>query len=169
MLKALIFHLKIRIHTILTHFERLFLRRKDKIRKKPSEDTSQERVTKKQHIPTSTVGDEKEHLLSKSFEEEMEALLDEEFEAKLMVQVAEMNFNVFEHYVEFDKGIAILANLRWSFITQKQSTGHHHPPLIRGHHSGPLVDDTEFHRLRHRRICSEQNLYPKSCISYSSE
>ncbi|KAJ0797732.1 hypothetical protein HanPI659440_Chr04g0177161 [Helianthus annuus] len=134
----------------------------------------------------------------------MEALLDEEFEAKLMVQVAKMNFNVFEHYVEFDKGIAILSFLidsstslyfiiafvlcfkaLFSLIKVVLTTFLGKPAMefhysktkywsssstsYLGHRSSPLVDDTEFHRLRHRRICSEWNLYPKSCISYSSE
>ncbi|KAF5811789.1 putative peptidylprolyl isomerase [Helianthus annuus] len=140
-----------------------FKGRKDKIRKKPSDDISQGRVTKKR-VPTSTVGDEKEHQLSKSFEEEMEAFLDEEFEAKLMVQVAKMNFNVFEHYVEFDKGKPAM-----EFHYSKTKYWSSSSTSYSGYRSGPLVDDTEFHHLRHRRICSERNLYPKSCISYSSE
>ncbi|KAJ0928540.1 putative peptidylprolyl isomerase [Helianthus annuus] len=135
----------------------------DKIRKKPSDDISQGRVTKKR-VPTSTVGDEKEHQLSKSFEEEMEAFLDEEFEAKLMVQVAKMNFNVFEHYVEFDKGKPAM-----EFHYSKTKYWSSSSTSYSGYRSDPLVDDTEFHHLRHRRICSERNLYPKSCISYSSE
>ncbi|KAM0005707.1 putative peptidylprolyl isomerase [Helianthus debilis subsp. tardiflorus] len=141
-----------------------FKGRKDKIRKKPSDDTSQERVTKKR-VPSSTVGDEKGHQLSKYFEEEMEALLDEEFEAKLMVQVAKMNpFNVFEHYVEVDK-----VNPAMEFHYSKTKYWSSSSTSYSVYRSGPLVDDTDFHRLRHKRICSEWNLYPKSCISYSSE